>query len=101
MRRGLARCRNDNSVKVNLQMKRKSGRSARVSGGVALLLVMAGAAACAPSGHDSKAAANDAPPAAVEATSTPSAAPTSAATKTMFGLRAVHMTASSWAYKPL
>jgi len=81
--------------------RRKSGRNAGVGGGVALLLVVVGAAACAPSGHSSKAAANEAPPAAVGATSTPRAAPATPASKSMFGLRAVHMTASSWAYKPL
>jgi hypothetical protein len=76
---------------------------AGVRGGVALLLVVAGAAACAPSGNSNQAAANEASPAAVEATGTPSAAPTSpaTATKPMFGLRAVHMTAAAWSYKPL
>jgi hypothetical protein len=81
-------------------MSQFNGRRAGVGGGVALLLVVC-AAACAPSDHSSKAAANDAPPAAGEATSTPSAAPETPATKAMFGLRAVHMTASAWAYKPL
>ena len=82
-------------------MSHKSGRNAGVAGGVALLLV--GLAACGSGGKGSAAAANDAPAAAATATSAPSdaAAPVTSATKSMFGLRAVHMTADSWAYKPL
>jgi hypothetical protein len=84
-------------VKVDLQMSQFG-----VRGGVALLLVAAGVAACAPSGHSGKAAANEASPPAVGATGAPSADPTTpAATKSMFGLRAVHMTAAAWSYKPL